>query len=951
VDQELVGRRRERVLLSGWLEEAAGGQGRLVVVHGAPGIGKTSLARSIAVDAGERGFQLAWGPSPEHLGAPPFWPWQRVLATLGAPELLVASESADPGTERFTRFEAVQRWLASSSQTRGIVLVFDDVHTSDESSLHLIAHVAASVDEISVLVVLTHRDTRADHTSGFTAVLDDLHRLPATRRLQLSGLDRCAVRELLGDVADEPTAGHVAEITGGNPLYVVELARHLATGGRVESVPPTLRSAIDRRIGRRSQFCAEVLRTAAVIGRTFPAGLVATALRRPALTCLEALAEAETAGLVEAGEMPGSFRFVHVLVRDREATLGPAALPDAHRRVAEAIEAYLGADDAQAADLARHWEQAAVAGDRRRAARWVERAADVAERSLAWEEAARLFDRAGEVAGVEAGAEDRHRWLLGSARARLHCDQVAAALDRCLKAAQAVRHLGRGDLTAAAALVVEGRGGPAVAALRDLCEEALAAVGPQPSALRARLLGQLASACFYVEPDRLDRLSREAMALADEVDDPLAVVAAARARQMACAHPSEALERLALAERIGAAGRVLGRPAVSVWEHIWRIDALFELGRLDEVVAETTVLRRCVEQARAPVAQWHLLRIQATTAQALGRYEEAEAAAVSARDLFTLIDDPEGARYMWLGFRTSVASHTGFDPQIVEGWAGFDVSTAPPFLGDLPVFGPAMTYVASGAGDRAGALYDRLTPIDAWRPPRFLWTMLHAMRLQLAVAIGRLADVPRLLEVLGGLRGFHVAASGGTVVYAGPVELWLGIGARALGRWDQAVADLDAAFSICRTAGARGFAVQAAVELAAARRSRDGAGDVEAAKVLLTQVRHEAKALGMAPWVTRIDDLLTSLSPPGGPLSARESEVAALVAEGLSNRQIAARLFLSERTAQNHVQHIFTKLGFSSRAQIATWYTARSARDLLAPVDDSPGREGRISSEHHWPQH
>lgn len=920
MEQDLVGRRLELAILAGWLDEAAGGQGRLILVHGEAGIGKTTLARTVAADARARGFRVALCSSPEHLGAPAFWPWRRVLAALGAPELLAGSASADPSSERFARFEAVRQWLAAPSQAGGTVLVFDDAHSADEPSLRLLVHVALSLEEIPALVVLTHRDAPADHSPGFTAALDDLRRLPATRRLHLSGLDRSAVSELLGHVADEPTARQVTEITGGNPLYVVELERHLAAGGLVAAVPPTLREAIDHRVGRRSEPCAEVLRTAAVIGRTFPAGLVATALDRPALLCLEALAEAEAAGLVEAGEVPGTFRFVHILMRDAvEATLGPVALAEAHHRVAEAIEAYHGAGDAQAADLARHWDHAAVVGDRRRAAAWVERAADVAERGLAWEEAARLFDRAVDVAGARAGAEDRHRWLLGSARARLHCDQVSVALDCCLRAAQAVRHLDRGDLTAEAALVVEGRGGPAAAALRDLCEEALTAVGPEPSALRARLLGQLASACFYVDPDRLDRLSLEAMALADESGDPLAVVAACRARQMACAHPSEAIERLALAERMGVAGRALGRPTVEMWEHIWHIDSLFELGRLPEVVAEIAGLRQCVERARVPVARWHLLRIEAVTAQAQGRFEEAEELAVSARDLFAAIDDPDGARYMWLGFRNSVALHTGFDQEVVEAWEGFDPASAPPFLGDLPVFGPAMAFAGTGDHDHATALYHRLAPVEAWRPPRFLWTMLHTMRLQLAIAIGRLADVPRLLEVLGDLRGFHAAASGGTVVYAGPVELWLGVGARALGWWDQAVADLDTALSSSRTAGARGFAVQAAVELALARRARDAAGDGEEALALLSRVRTEAERMGMAPWVARIDALLPGSSSPVDPLSAREAEVAALVAEGLSNRQIADRLVIAERTAGNHVQHVLGKLGFTSRSQIAAW--------------------------------
>jgi MoxR-like ATPase len=116
VEHELVGRRRERAILSGWLDEAAGGQGRLVLVRGEAGIGKTSLARALVADARACGFLAAWGPSPEHLGAPPFWPWLRVLAALGAPDLLAGSESIDPDGERFARFESVRQWLAAPAQ-------------------------------------------------------------------------------------------------------------------------------------------------------------------------------------------------------------------------------------------------------------------------------------------------------------------------------------------------------------------------------------------------------------------------------------------------------------------------------------------------------------------------------------------------------------------------------------------------------------------------------------------------------------------------------------------------------------------------------------------------------------------------------------------------------------------------------------------------------------------
>ena len=90
-------------------------------------------------------------------------------------------------------------------------------------------------------------------------------------------------------------------------------------------------------------------------------------------------------------------------------------------------------------------------------------------------------------------------------------------------------------------------------------------------------------------------------------------------------------------------------------------------------------------------------------------------------------------------------------------------------------------------------------------------------------------------------------------------------------------------------------------------------------------VVEQASALGMAPWAERARRLVERLDDErGNPLTPREREVAALVGEGLTNRQIAARLYLSERTAQNHVQHILTKLGLPNRGQIAVWVATRT---------------------------
>jgi DNA-binding NarL/FixJ family response regulator len=173
-----------------------------------------------------------------------------------------------------------------------------------------------------------------------------------------------------------------------------------------------------------------------------------------------------------------------------------------------------------------------------------------------------------------------------------------------------------------------------------------------------------------------------------------------------------------------------------------------------------------------------------------------------------------------------------------------------------------------------------------------------------------------------GPRGQHAANGAGPGVYLGPVELQTGLAAAALGRLDAAVRDLEAAVSICDANGARGYAVQARVELAAALARRQAPGDPSAARAALDAAAGEAEQLGMVPFTKRIEQLrprLPATSAGRSPLSPREVEVAQLVARGLTNKQIGETLFVSERTAENHVQHILVKLGFSNRSQIAAW--------------------------------
>jgi len=248
-----------------------------------------------------------------------------------------------------------------------------------------------------------------------------------------------------------------------------------------------------------------------------------------------------------------------------------------------------------------------------------------------------------------------------------------------------------------------------------------------------------------------------------------------------------------------------------------------------------------------------------------------------------------------------------------------------PAFGVLYSLAPAVVLISAGRRAEAAGLYRALGPVAEWLPTTHGVTISYALGIMVATAMDAGEDVAALRGLLARYRGHHVAGGAGPAIYLGPVELYLGIAARYLGLLDGAVADLDHARQACAANGAAGYHVEALFELAVALARRAADSDAERALSLAADCARRATTLGMAPFVARAQELTDRLSQaPAEPLTRREREVAQLVARGLTNREIAARLYLSERTAQNHVQHILTKLGLSNRSQIAVWITSRS---------------------------
>jgi DNA-binding NarL/FixJ family response regulator len=193
-------------------------------------------------------------------------------------------------------------------------------------------------------------------------------------------------------------------------------------------------------------------------------------------------------------------------------------------------------------------------------------------------------------------------------------------------------------------------------------------------------------------------------------------------------------------------------------------------------------------------------------------------------------------------------------------------------------------------------------------------------RVELAAAFDRPDDATRAAELLRPYGDLFATGGAGAVLVAGSVRTYLGMAAATSGRLDEAVRQLRLGIEANTRAGTPPFSAQAQYELAKVLARRRRLGDSDEAQALAAAASATAKQLGMAPLHREASSLAGSLrgdSP--GPLTRREREVAQHVATGLTNRQVAALLHISERTAESHVQHVLTKLGLDNRTQLAAW--------------------------------
>lgn len=949
---EFVGRRRELAELREVFRDALDGAGALILVAGEPGIGKTRLAAEFSRDVQNADVPVRWGRVSPDEAAPPYWPWPEVLAPgVGSTDLMASIATARGGpleqwqrADRWTRFElftAVSGVLRMLSESQGLVIVLDDLQWADEASLLLLRHIAEELTDSRTLVVGLYRDVEVvgDHPLG--RILPDLGHGPNGRRLFLRGLETDEVRLMMDVASGTPVpmslVGTVHDRTGGNPFYLREFIRLLTeegffTGGRESEfptlgVPAGVREIVLRRTERLGDDCLRLLRVAALAGRRIDSAMLEHACELERHGVLSAVDRAVAARLLAVDRASHStVDFAHDLIREAlDATVSVAEGVDIHHRIAVAIESVHAGDlDDHLAELAQHWlAGATTTDDRRRAREYAQRAGNRAIEQLAYEEGARWY-RSALTADVRAAAE-RASLLLEIARAEYLSGHIPDSLTECEAAADEARRASRPDLIGEAALICRGVNDLSSNARRlALCEEALDGIEDADSALRSRLIAERALSGQYVlSAEENDRLSRQAIEMAERVGDPFAMADALRSRQLTRSGPDGVHDRLEAAERLLAASRHTGRQEDALWARLWRVDAFFELADLNAVDAELAIIEAQVERTHLELFRWHLARTLACRADIAGRFADSERWAREAR----AIGDRLGVDFAEGTFQGQMAHLAWQLGRFLEPEASYRPHVEA--TRHRPVVRGTLACALLEQGRMAEAEAEYRIIQAAGRKPARDWTWLQgsAQRAQLACAFDPREAAASLLDELRPFAGRLTVIGAGQVACLGPVDTFLGMLALRLERWGEADRHLTDASAICRRIASPPLEARALHLHAMALHGRAGPGDAERALRLVDQAAGTARRLDMQQLLRRLEALRSAWASAAGPhLTGRELEVAALVSQGMTNKQIASRLHLSERTAESHIEHILNKLGFTSRAQVAVWAATNDVR-------------------------
>ena len=439
---EFVGREEELEAMDQRWQRVRTGSRQVMLVAGEAGIGKTRLIGEFARRCLSTRATILMGHCDEE-ALIPYQPFVEALTQLLSqftdaeiaqqvhegdvtPELarLVPNLSArlpefdggavvDPESERFQLFQAVDRMFSSVSRRTPLLILLDDLHWADKSSLLLLRHLARGSPSTAVFLIGTYRGDGVERTA-LGALLADLQRDQGAARLALRGLELDDAERLVQAITGRRPARlfmkSLTSETSGNPFFIREVVQHLKDAGELHQVdgtkpappstrpfvPESVKEVIDQRLVRLTEQCNRALSLAAVLGREFRLDVLARVGGFNEDELLDALEAARAAGLiVEEHGVQGRFSFSHALIREvLYEKLSETRRIRLHCRIAEVLESTSPADALPLADLAYHFVQASPLSGYQRAVDFATRAAREATESLAHEEAAQFYELA-----------------------------------------------------------------------------------------------------------------------------------------------------------------------------------------------------------------------------------------------------------------------------------------------------------------------------------------------------------------------------------------------------------------------------------------------------------------------------------------------------------------------------------------------------------------------------
>lgn len=870
--QVFVGRRHELAALLAGLDDAFAGRGRLFLIDGEPGIGKSRLAEELSTRAFDRGARVLAGRCWEQGGAPAYWPWTQALrgymrsadasllrAELGVkagelttlmPELrerfpdLPEPTGLDPEGARFRLFDATVEFLRSAAERRPLVLVLDDLHAADEPTLLLLQFVTRALGTTRITVVGGYRTVDPLPHERLTQALAELAREPVTRRLSLTGLRAVEVAEYV-----EATASRLAtrrltaslhERTQGNPLFVGEIVRLLAVESADEpdlKTPQSIRDVIARRVAHLSPDTNRLLALASVLGREFAAEVLADLADVSHDELIEQLDEA-IAARVLAG-IPGSrdrLRFEHVLIRD---TLYDGLTTGQRLHLHKAAAAALERRD-DLGELARH---TFAAGDPEMGLRYARQAAVRATQLFAYDEAARLYRFALDVLDSQArvGHAERIDLLLALGDALAKAGDTGEARATFVRAGDLARNARLRERLARAAL---GYGGAAAwqRAGRDtrlvaLLQEALNAIGTEDSRLRAQLLARLAGA-LRDQPSLEPRasLSREAVAIARRLGDDDTLAYTLAAQFMATWGPD--------VDELAAIAAEVNRIAERTTTPQTRLDALTLTGivawlTFADAETEDHAYDALAQELRQSAAHWQGAMQNAHWALFRGEFSEAEHLEQQALRSGGARSSDADCSYRLALFvlrrpQGRLADVEALIRDAVDRYPGYRA---------FRCFIPTLEYEL-GRKDAARRAFAALAERDFAALPRDSeWLFCLSLLAETAAHLRDRDAASVLYQLLGPYARVNAMAAGEVAI--GPVARYLGILATALGRWSEAEMQFRDAIALSAGMGARPWLAHTREDLARMLLARDETGDSERAHELLAAALRDYRELGM----------------------------------------------------------------------------------------------------------